>query len=136
MRYMSISSNAPGASATYYLDGTTLRYRTETVRGAAKDMAVCGSDEFIAMAFDRSIGGVLKHGPADRVRDWATAAKIAFRAAGCHDLADDIEVCVFLPTEPALAELNACIATTGRFPADDLRQPHTEVGDPPVGMVH
>src|SRR3546814_3303050 len=67
MREMSMASNAPGSSATYYLDGTTLRYRTEVVRGAAKDMAVCGSDEFIAMAFDRSLGGVLKHGPADRV---------------------------------------------------------------------
>src|SRR3546814_16737176 len=104
MRYMSMASNAPGSSATYYLDGTTLRYRTETVRGAAKDMAVCGSDEFIAMAFDRSIGGVLKHGPAARVRDWAPAEQIAFRAAGCPALAGDIPACVFLPTEPAPTE--------------------------------
>lgn len=105
----------------YYLDGPLVRYRS-----SFRDVSVCSSDEAVAMAFDRETGVLMKHGKADRVQAWAAAAKAAFLAIGEKQFALDIEVAAFLPTQDALSEMNACIATTGRFPHQDLRQPDPE----------
>ncbi len=71
---------------------------------------VCGPSENLAVAFDEEDGILHKHGTETRVRAWIDE----FRAKTAEALPVPVMV-TFPPNAETVAELNRCIATTGRI---------------------
>lgn len=75
---------------------------------------VCDGTGEIGVAYDAGSGTLHKHGESARVQRWASATRRKFSGAGYEDMARDIVVISFPVTPETVAELNACVATTGR----------------------
>lgn len=75
---------------------------------------VCDGSQEVAVAYDAENGTLIKHGSLTRVQEYAAQARRVFCEGGHEDLALAIEVVSFPVSEETVAELNACVATTGR----------------------
>lgn len=91
-------------------------------KGATPGGAAMGLDrrhvgagtEMIAVAFDSENGVLHKHGASKLVESWSGQTRKKFNEGGFPEMADAIVVISFLPTPQTIAELNACVTTTGR----------------------
>lgn len=89
-----------------------VRSRARTREGRACEVHVCDADEPMALAHD-SDGVLCLWGEAAVVEARAASLSEALRDA-LGDRAPSVTVVRFMPTPESVAELNACIATTGR----------------------
>ena len=95
---------------------------------------VCSGTEAMGVAYDADDGVLHKHGKAENVERWATETRRKLTEAGGGEMAAALNVVTFLAHPAPVAELNACIATTGRisgFP-DRLAGMADEVGEAPA----
>lgn len=104
-----MNGDATAGDAAYTIEDGMVVYRT-----ADRAVVVCSLDDEMAVAFDDEV--LLKHGEADAVSKWAERVRTVLSGAGQNWLAEKIQVTRFQPTSLALAELNSCIACTGRIP--------------------
>lgn len=98
----------------YYDSGLPSSPGIEAALGKDPGRHVAGPSDSLAVCYDSVDGTLFKHGSAERVEGWARKTRMAFADAGVPEFAEDIEVVSFLPHPEAVAELNACIETTGR----------------------
>ena len=75
---------------------------------------VCRGSGRLAACFGAESGTLHKHGGEEGVEAWAAATRKRLAEAGFPEMADEIVVVAFPPTPETVAELNACVATTGR----------------------
>lgn len=75
---------------------------------------VCDGSQWLAVAYDGEDGTLHKHGEASKVEAWADATRRRFSEAGFEDLAAGIMTLSFPVSEETVAELNACVSSTGR----------------------
>lgn len=75
---------------------------------------VCRGSGRLAACFGAESGTLHKHGSEEGVEAWAAATRKRLAEAGFAEMADEIVVVSFPPTAETVAELNACIAATGR----------------------
>jgi hypothetical protein len=90
------------------------------------------ASEQIAVAFDEADGILHKHGRSEPVAKWADGARRKFLEAGFDELVNSIVVVSFPPTAETIAELNACIAISGRV-KDIVRRLSGLNDDPRLG---
>lgn len=75
---------------------------------------VCRGSERLAACYDAESGTLHKHGGEAGVEAWAAATRKKLAEAGFPEMADEIVVVAFPPTQETVAELNACVSTSGR----------------------
>lgn len=97
---------------------------------------VCDGTQAIGVAYDAENGVLHKHGHLPRVQEWAAATRQKFLEAGFDDMAKGIVVIGFPVSEATVAELNACIAISGRVLQMEenltrLVASHPKLADPP-----
>lgn len=76
---------------------------------------ICGPHDRIAVAFDTEDGILHKHGTEESVAAWLEKTRDKFKGAGFDSMAENLTMVAFNPVPEAIAELNACIGTTGRI---------------------
>lgn len=74
---------------------------------------ICGPSENLALAFDENDGILLKHGTETAVRKWHDSFIARMADLGDHAFPPPI-IMTFPPNAETVAELNRCIATSGR----------------------
>jgi hypothetical protein len=82
--------------------------------GLSDDRHVCDGTQMLAVAYDAEDGILHKHGSEDSVRAWAERTGKKFIESGFEEMAQAIVVVGFPVSPESVAELNACVATTGR----------------------
>ena len=94
----------------YSLNNGAVWFTTSSGTEAMINDATCR----LGVAFDAKDGILHKHGLASQVTSWADQSRAAFIAKGFPEIAASLTTITFPATERAIAELNACIGTSGR----------------------
>lgn len=76
---------------------------------------VCGPSENLAIAFDEEDGTLHKHGTETRVRAWIDGFREKMAAVPSEHALPIPVMMTFPPNAETVAEMNRCIATTGRI---------------------
>lgn len=108
--------------------------------GAASSLAsgmrhVCDGTDALALVFDAEDGTLHKHGRAADVRDWLDKTRAKFVEGGFSELASNLTLVEFKPVKEAIAELNACIATSGRAIQFETRLQEMLAANPELGQI-
>lgn len=88
---------------------------------------VCGPSETLALAFSEDDGVLLKHGAESAVRRWYDTFNTKMASVSGHAFSPPV-VLTFPPNADTVAELNRCIAVTGRV--KKLHEELTAAGNP------
>lgn len=75
---------------------------------------VCGPHDRVAVVYDAEDGTLHKHGTEENAVAWLETTRAKLRDNGFESLAENLTMVAFNPVPEAIAELNACIATSGR----------------------
>lgn len=102
---------ADAAPGPYVIRHGDLKYVT---RENPQGRHVCDGSQEVAVAYDSVDGTLLRHGALPGVQQYADKARRMFTEAGFEEIAAAIVVLAFPVSDETVAELNACVATTGR----------------------